>query len=403
MQQRRFDAIVAHAMACTDYYSQVLPVRRAGDVDPSSLPVLTKQAVRDHRDALLARDADRDRVRLGHTGGSTGSPLAFYFDDAKHALMLAGMKRGFMMSGWRPGQRVLYLWGAARDVSGRGVFARRGLGWLDSELALEAVEYSESQLAAWADLIDRWRPVLLYGYASALGELARYLIALRRPLRTRLIGVYSTAELLSPTQREQMQQAFACRVFNQYGCREVPNIAWECRDGGMHVFSDMVLLESVADDAGGRLLVTSLSDRLMPFIRYELGDSGRLIDEPCGCGSPFPLMHMDMCRQNDLITVGDGRRIHPAFFNGLMYGQARVRQYQWRQLARDRLQLSLVSDGPLASADLQSIGDRLRAKVGDGMCLDVRYVERIARSRSGKYRFVIGLSGQPPRPGGGPA
>ena len=48
------------------------------------------------------------------------------------------------------------------------------------------------------------------------------------------------AGLLDAAQRELMQQAFATQVFNQYGCREVPNIAWECRHGGLHVFSDMV-------------------------------------------------------------------------------------------------------------------------------------------------------------------
>jgi phenylacetate-CoA ligase len=391
LQRRRFNAMVAHAIASTDFYAQRLLTANRGDVDPRSLPILTRQDVREHRDALLARDADRDRVRLGHTGGSTGNPLAFYYDEAKHALMLAVMKRGFMMSGWRPGQRVLYLWGAARDVSGSGVFARRGHGWLDSELTLEAVEYSESQLARWSDLIDRWRPVLLYGYASALAELAHYLIDSKRRPRADLLGVYSTAEPPSATQREQIQQAFGCRVFNQYGCREVPNIAWECRDGGMHVFSDRVLLESVPGDGGDQLLVTSLSDRLMPFIRYRLGDTGRLLDERCSCGLPLPLMSMELCRQNDLITVADGRRIHPAFFNGLMYGQNRVRQYQWRQLAPDHLELVLISDGPLSPDDAQSISARLRVRCGEQLRLDIHYVDQIPRSRSGKHRFVIGL------------
>ena len=58
----------------------------------STLPILTKDDVRDHLDALLARGA-RDRARLGHTGGSTGKPLAFWYDDAKHELMRAGMCR----------------------------------------------------------------------------------------------------------------------------------------------------------------------------------------------------------------------------------------------------------------------------------------------------------------------
>ena len=96
-----------------------------------------------------------------------------------------------------------------------------------------------------------------------------------------LLGVYSTAEVLHDDQRTLMERAFCGKVFNQYGCREVPNIAWECRHGNMHVFSDMVQLESVSDAEGDRLLVTSLTDRVMPFIRYALGDSGRLVDGQC--------------------------------------------------------------------------------------------------------------------------
>ncbi len=118
--------------------------------------------------------------------------------------------------------------------------------------------------------------MLIYGYASALAELARHCVDHRLPMPRSLIGVYSTAEMLDAPQRELMRQAFGCPVLNQYGCREVPNTAWECLQGGMHVFADLVSLESVPLQGEDRLLVTSLTNRLMPFIRYDLGDSGRM-------------------------------------------------------------------------------------------------------------------------------
>jgi phenylacetate-CoA ligase len=208
---------------------------------------------------------------------------------------------------------------------------------------------------------------------------------------TSLIGVYSTAEMLLDEQRARMEQAFGCKVFNQYGCREVPNIAWQCRHGGMHVMSDLVHLESVPVDGEYRLLVTSLTNRLMPFIRYELGDNGRLLDGVCACGSPFPLMAMGMCRHNDLIRTSDGRRVHPAVLNRLLYGFTQIRQYQWRQVALDCMALNLVCPMRLDAAAVSRLENGLRAEVDGAMGLALNYVEDIPRTESGKHRFVIGL------------
>ncbi len=387
-QQRDLDVLIADAMRHTPYYAETLPPAPA---DLTDLPILSKAAVTARLDDLLARNVERGQVKLGHTGGSTGRPLAFWYDDYKHELMRAGMMRGFMMSGWRPGQKVLYFWGARHDTGKGGVFAG---GWADliaAEKTITAVEYSEAKLHEWARTIQRWRPTLLYGYASALSELARYVTASRLSMPASLIGVYSTAEMLDDSQRQQMQQAFACKVFNQYGCREVPNIAWECRHGRMHVFADLVRLEVVEMEGVSRFLVTSLTNRLMPFIRYDIGDSGRLLAGECECGSPFPLMEMGMCRQNDLIRCHDGRRIHPAFFNRLLYGQTGIRQYQWVQHDLDHLSLNLVAPVRLAESTIANLGEQIRREVDARMHLSVNYVAAIPPTQSGKHRFVIGL------------
>ena len=189
-----------------------------------------------------------------------------------------------------------------------------------------------------------------------------------------------------------MQRAFGCKVFNQYGCREVPNIAWECRHGGMHVFADMVYLESVPMDDEDRLLVTSLTNRLMPFIRYNTGDSGKLLDAECSCGLPFPLMEMGVCRQNDLIRTRAGRRFHPAYFNRLLHGLRQIDGYQWVQTDIDRIVLNLVAAQRLSAENLASIERRIRADVDGQMRFQVNYLDDIPRTGSGKHRFVIGMA-----------
>ena len=384
--------IVQFAAANTDYYRDRLA---AAGIDPNGewtvadLPLLHKEDVVRHLDALLVRDADRRTTPLGHTGGSTGKPLAFWYDDFKHELMRAGMMRSYMGSGWRPGQKILNFWGARQDTVAGGVFGAGYGDFIAAEKTIAAYEYTTAQLDAWADTVQRYRPVLLHGYASILAELARHVLARGIAMPRSLLGVYPTAEVLDDSQRELMERAFACKVFNQYGSREIPNIACECRRGNMHVFTDMVYLESLPEDGEDRLIVTSLTNRLMPFIRYDIGDAGRLRDGECGCGWPFPLMEMGMCRQNDLIRTPGGKTFHPSYFNRLLYGLTQIEQYQFVQEAPDRIVLNVVAPMPLEAAIEQRLGDSIRRDVDPLMDFRLNRVAEIARTASGKHRFVV--------------
>lgn len=392
LQQQRADleAIARYAVARSDYYRARFGPAWTPDTPLCQWPILKKDDVIRHLDALLADGADRNQARIGHTGGSTGKPLAFWYDEAKHELMRAGMCRSYMGSGWRPGQKILNFWGARQDTQIGGVF---GAGWGDfiaAEKTIPAHEFSESDLARWAQVIRDYRPVLLQGYASILAQLARFVLDQGIAMPKSLLGVYSTAEVLNGWQRELMERAFGCRVYNQYGSREIPNIACECRRGRMHLFTDMVYLESLPEDGEDRLLLTSLTNRLMPMIRYDIGDSGRLREGDCDCGWPFPLMEMGMCRQNDLIRTRGGKSVHPSFFNRLLYGQTQIRHYQFNQSAPDHIVLNLVSATPLSPETASAMANAIHREVAPDMALEVRYLEEIPRTASGKHRFVIG-------------
>jgi phenylacetate-CoA ligase len=384
--------IVQFSAANTDYYRErytQAQIDVAGNWTIGDLPLLRKENVIRHLDAMLARDADRSRAKIGHTGGSTGKPLAFWYDEVKHELMRAGMCRSYMGSGWQPGQKILNFWGARQDTVAGGVF---NAGWEDfiaAERTIGAYEYTTTQLNAWADTVRSYRPVLLHGYTSILAELARYVVSKRIEMPRSLLGVYPTAEVLDEAQREIMERAFGCKVFNQYGSREIPNIACECRHGNMHVFTDMVYLESLPEDGDDRLIVTSLTNRLMPFIRYDIGDSGRLTAGECGCGWPFPLMAMGMCRKNDLIRTPEGKTFHPSYFNGLLYGLTQIEQYQFIQEEPGRIILNVVAPAPLEPAIAVALRESIRRDVDRQMEFQLNYVEEIRRTVSGKHRFVI--------------
>ena len=376
------DAIVRFARDNTDYYAQ----RSAGSDDFDALPILRKEDVVAHLPAMLARGHDPRTTPIGYTGGSTGKPLAFFYDETKHELMRAGMMRSYMLSGWLPGRKILNFWGARQDTLSGGVFGNSG--WDDfiaAEKTLPAHEIDAAKLHGWADFIRRYRPTLLQGYASMLAALARFVLDEKPSMPASLIGVYSTAEVLTAAQRATMERAFGCKVFNQYGSREIPNIACECRHGNMHVWTDMVWLESFGGEL--QLLVTSLTNRLMPMLRYANGDCGELLEGDCDCGLPFPLMSMGLCRQNDLILAPDGRRLHPSLFNRLLYGMTGVAQYQFVQDKPGCIALNLLAAAPLEPAVAERLGQAVRDATG--LRLELAYVDALERTTSGKHRFVI--------------
>lgn len=373
------DAIVRFARENTAYYRE----RYAGIDDFAALPILTKDDIKAHLPELLARGHDPATTPLGHTGGSTGQPLAFFYDEEKHERMRAGMMRSYMLSGWRPGWKILNFWGARQDTVKGGVFS--SAAWDDfiaAEKTLPAHEIDAARLDGWTRFIQRYRPVLLQGYASILAVLARFVLDGKYAMPDSLIGVYSTAEMLSDEMRATIEQAFRCKVFNQYGSREIPNIACECRQGSLHVFSDLVWLEAI----DGQLVVTSLTNRLMPLIRYANGDCGELLEGDCPCGLPFPRMAMNLCRSNDFILAPGGRRLHPSFFNLLMYGLTEVAHYQFVQQAPHEVILRLQATARLPEAKAQELQAALAQQ---GLALTIEYVPEIERTISGKHRFVI--------------
>lgn len=123
-------------------------------------------------------------------------------------------------------------------------------------------------------------------------------------------AVWCGGECLSQRAREAIEQAFDCRVHEEYGAAECFAIAGSCPLGAMHYHADWVLLEPI--DADGQpvppgadshsVLITNLANRLQPIIRYDLGDSIRVVPEGCACGSPLPVIEV-RGRSDDVLVL----------------------------------------------------------------------------------------------------
>jgi phenylacetate-CoA ligase len=399
-QLRRLSALLSHAEAHVPYYRELFRTLgiRSADIrtrsDFAALPILTKDIVRERWRELVREDVPLARLHTHHSGGSTGVPLTFYRERAYMDASDAGTYRNYLQSGWRPGEMIAFFWGGNQRMErmSRAEFELRQ--WARRMYQLDPFHSGPDDMEEW---LRRWpslKATIASGYASTVARFAEFIEAAGRRVPA-LRGVFTTAEKLYPQQRAVISRVFGCRVYDLYGSSEVQNIAAECAHGRMHVNADYVVLE--IDHTAPRLgtaaplVVTSLWNYAMPFIRYRNEDCASLVDGSCDCGNNFPLMSLEVARVSDNFVLPDGRVVHGEYFTHLMYGSQGISTFQFHQTAPDRITIWVVPDGAASEARTKTLAaavEQIQALTPAAMTIDIRESDAIPLSSAGKHRFT---------------
>jgi phenylacetate-CoA ligase len=128
----------------------------------------------------------------------------------------------------------------------------------------------------------------------------------------------------------------------------------------------------------------------MPFIRYKIGDVGRLLDRDCPCGRQWPLLKLTQGRITDIIITADGRPLPGEFFPHLFKEVAEhVEQFQIIQDRLDHLIVSIVPASSYGPQQTDYLRKRIREKVGATVDIEFRLTDAIAPEASGKLRVTV--------------
>jgi putative adenylate-forming enzyme len=248
--------------------------------------------------------------------------------------------------------------------------------------------------------LNALRPDVLIGYASMIRTLADEQLAGRLRISPRAVN--PSSEVLTTQTRSMVARAWQVAPFNVYAATETGGIAAECAlHHGLHLFEDLVIPE-VVDDAyrpvppghtGSRLLVTVLSSRTLPLIRYEMTDRVRLATAPAICALPFQRVQTIEGRTDDILAlpgIGGGQvRIHPVVFHQIL-DLLDAAGWQVRQQER---QLRILVAGPAWSLDADAIAGAvhraLAATGADPPPVTVSLVDTIPAGPAGKRPLVV--------------
>ncbi len=404
LQQQQLTRLLRHSFNNVPYYRRVLSeagIIKGAEVKLENfqrVPVLTKDIIRKERDNLHSSDLQNRKPYENTSGGSTGEPVRFVQDAQYDDWNIATKLYFNAVLGKALGEPEIKLWGSDRDIIEGNLSARdRVINFLYNRKFFNCYRFGEKEIRKLVEMNNRFGPVAYWSYMESALELARYLAehdVQFRPPRF----VISTIGPLTEEVRNKIETHMRCKVYNQYGSREVGAIACECKEQrGLHLFPWWNYVE-IIDSQGnpvkegeGRVLVTTLRNYSMPLIRYEIGDVAVLGAADCPCGRGTPLLRKVVGRTLGYFRKADSSLVHSHFLVQALFFRDWIKRFQIIQECIGRIVIRVqITEGMQPNReDMDDIIKKTKMLMGQECQVDFDFVDEIKRSPSGKFVYTV--------------
>ncbi len=323
IQLSRLREIVASALS-TDHYKRLLPkvgIASASDIktldDLRKIPFTMKDDLRQNYPTGLLSVDFKDVVRMHSSSGTTGIPTVIY------------LSREDMESWTDLVARSIVATGGSRDdvfqnMMSYGLFTGGlGLHYGAERVGMMVIPIGGGNTGKQIQMMKDFQTTALHITPSYLlhihSKLAQSGVTLEDlNLQRAFIG----AEPHSEETRQKLEELFGIKCFNSYGLSEMngPGVAFECeyRDG-MHIWEDGFIPEIIDPETGdvlpdgelGELVLTNLTRKAMPILRYRTRDLAHLYDGVCRCGRQHRRLSRIKGRTDDMMII-NGVNVFPS-------------------------------------------------------------------------------------------
>jgi phenylacetate-CoA ligase len=373
----------------------ILPIDIKSISDIRRLPILTKNDIREYTNEMISNGYHTDKLMKCKTGGSTGKALEVYLTEECSHLRNACARRHDRWTGWEAGEPVGAVWG--NPVLPKGM-KQRLKHWLQMPwIYLDTMNVNDQAILKFAEQWERVKPTLLFGHAHSIFILAEY--AKRLGIDSfKPKGIISTSMMLMPHERKCIEEVFGIKVTDRYGCEEVSLIASECeRHEGMHLNIEHLVVEFIKEDGKpanpgeiGRIVVTDLMNKAMPFIRYQVEDMGVPSSRRCSCGRGLPLMDQVIGRTADFLIRRDRSRVAGvSLIENTLTKIPGIDQMQIVQESLDRIVIKIVAGKLFTYETQKTLVKYFQEQFGSDVTIEISMVNAIEPEKAGKYRFSI--------------
>jgi len=333
-------------------------------------------------------------VSENFSSGSTGEPVMIKRTAMNQLDWLAMTMRDHLWWGRD------FLWREAAVRAQAPVYAERPDWGSPATLLLPTGPAARIPLATpiaeQVRLLRAFRPGTILLHPNNLGGLTEHCRA-QGVAFSGLHNLRTFGETLLPHVREEAEAYFNVKVDDCYSSQEIGYIALQCPESGLyHTMAESVLVE-ILDEAAepcakgeaGHVVVTDLHNFATPIVRYDIGDWAEVGGAgPCGRG--LPTLARVLGRQRNLILMPDGTRHWPLSGFQRVRALAPIRQSQFVQVSRERIEVHLAVERPLTSREEDAVRALIEKILGHAFALDFRYFDdRIPSGPGGKFEHFI--------------
>ncbi|MBK5969722.1 MULTISPECIES: phenylacetate--CoA ligase family protein [Thiorhodovibrio] len=414
VQLRRLRAVVSRAYERVELFRTRLQERKLtpesirGLEDIEQLPFMVKTDLRDTYPFGLFASPMSDIVRLHASSGTTGKPIVVAYTQADVEVWAEVMTRTFASCGLHRGDILQNAFGYGLFTGGLG--AHYGAETLGATVIPISGGNTDRQIMVMRDF-GVTALCCTPSYFTYLVERAAELDADLRDMPVK-VGIFG-AEPWSDAMRTRIEEAANIKAYDIYGLSEIigPGVASECEaQNGLHVFEDHFYPEIIDPDSGqvlpdgeeGELVITTLSKKAMPVIRYRTRDITRIIPEPCTCGRSIRRIRRIGRRSDDMIILR-GVNVYPSQVEAaLLAVEGTLPHYQiilTREQGLDQMTVEVEVTPEVFSDEIRAM-EQVRSRLAQaieriiGIRVTLRLVEPRSIERSqGKAKRVIDRRG----------
>lgn len=307
---QKLRSLLRHAKNSKFYAARLNGLRLETVADLAKIPPLKREEM--EANVPPAGTGLATKTSLGgyvsRSGGSTGIPKFSIYDAPDWERMIAHGAQILRAMGLNPQDRLANCM-LAGDLYGSFV------SFDHINVRLGATSFAFGGHAKPEAFLDVWRLFninAVEGIPSILLPLLRSVKKMEPSFQLEKL-IYAGTPLSGADRGWLKQELKMSRVASIIGANDGGQIAFQCEfmEGAMHHAVDDFNYVEIVDDGGrllpegeaGRILITSLLKYAFPLIRYELGDSGRIVAGPCPCGRPLRRLEY-LGRADELISVG---------------------------------------------------------------------------------------------------
>ena len=319
---------------------------------------------------------------VGLTSGTTGTPGKFFRDIKSMAAEQYFQNRYF---NWKSCYRVIFRGERLFDNQYSGDRIYRTVP-LIREMYVSSFHINDQTLKNLVEKLATIRKKCLWAYPSSAYALAEY--CKKNNIRLKFDVVALSSEILMDYRKDLMEEVFQCRVMDWYGQAERVAALVRCEHGHYHELEHYSYVEYLpAEDNMFEVAGTTLHNKIMPIIRYNMHDLVEISEEPCLCGAKGKNVTRIHGRTTCYIELPNGRLAEtPLAF--LFKGMENVVEAQVVQKVDKQIIIKVVRDRDYSDENEKMLIEHVSGFIPAEL-YKLEYVDRIERDARGKFRYVI--------------